>query len=119
MVRLSVDRRLDRLEAAAMVTGEKRFTDVLQTLSDDEFYDLFAPVYDGRREPRTDAERAAYGYFVELGGERFWLMALGARTGSDVRPETMARVTQVTEPLIALHRQRFARVHRQRTHDAV
>jgi len=118
MVRLSVDRRLDRLESAAMLTGEQRFAEVLRTLSDDEFYDVFAPVYDGRREPRTDAERGAYARFVALGGEHFWLMALGARSAYDVRPATTARVTQVTEPLLALHRQRFERVHRRRTRDA-
>ena len=106
MVRVSAERRLDRLDAAVIVTGEHRFAEVLRTLSDLAFCGLFAPLYDGCRAPSIDVERTACTRFVAPGNERFRLMALGARSVHDTRPANVARMAHGIEPLKASHRQR-------------
>jgi hypothetical protein len=112
MARLSIEARICRLEDAAMVTGEKQLYQLLdQQFTDAEVYDLFAPLWDGRRAPATDGERAAVRRWEESGCVRYWLIAIGARTEYDDRPEVRWRAAEVGGHWNRANTGRLAREH--------
>lgn len=118
MVRLSVSHRLDRLEVAAMVTGEEQLPHLLDALTYAEKYDLVAAARRDARELRTDAEFAAYARYIALRCQRWFLMVLGARPSHDRTLNTMLRASEVGNRCYAVYGSRLLREHRRGADDA-
>lgn len=120
---MSADRRINRLEVAAIISGEERLLAIFNQLTDDELVDFF----DGweaqlQGTMPTSASIAAHERFCALGGMRYWAMALGvseAAFAQPVTPALEARIAALSKRIWDVIRWRHDTARRRREREEV